>query len=67
MTRKNIKSIFLISLAGAGIWIAGFILILILDFGENTPVVSKVWLISVFIGTLVVSVVKNMKEDKNER
>ncbi len=67
MTRKNIKSIFLISLAGAGIWIAGFILILILDFGENTPVVSKGWLILVFFSTLIVSVAKNMKEDKNER
>lgn len=67
MTRKNIKSIFLISLAGAGIWIAGFILILILDFGENTPAVSKVWLILVFFSTLIVSVAKNMKEDKNER
>lgn len=67
MTRKNIKSIFLISLAGAGIWIAGFILILILDFGENTPAVSKGWLILVFFSTLIVSVAKNMKEDKNER
>ena len=67
MTRKNIKSIFLISLAGSGIWIAGFILILILDFGENTPAVSKVWLILVFFSTLIVSVAKNMKEDKNER
>lgn len=63
MTKKNIKSIFLISLIGVIIWLLGFILILVLDF-KNSVSVSKGWLIMMFVGTVVVSVVKNMKNDE---
>lgn len=62
MTKKNIRSIFLISLAGVGIWLLGFAVILLLDF-ENSVTVNRAWLIIMFVATLVVSVVKNMKSD----
>ncbi|MBE6852181.1 MAG: hypothetical protein E7505_01710 [Ruminococcus sp.] len=63
MTRKNIKSVFLISLAGVGVWLAGFIIITLLRF-ENAPAVNRAWLIITFLGTLVVSVARNMKNDE---
>lgn len=63
MNRKNIRSIFLISLAGVLIWLAGFILIMVLRF-ENTPAVNRAWLIIVFSATIIMSVAKNMKDDE---
>lgn len=63
MTKKNIRSVFLISLAGVGVWLVGFILILLLDF-ENEPAINRTWLIITTIGTLAVSVAKNMKNDE---
>ena len=63
MTKKNIRSIFLISLTGVGIWLLGFAVILLLDF-ENSVTVNRAWLIIMFVATLVVSVVKNMKSDE---
>ncbi len=63
MNKKNIKSIFLISLGGVGIWLLGFALIWILDF-ENSLAVNKWWLIIMLAGTLIFSVVKNMKNDE---
>lgn len=61
MSKKNIKSIFLISLAGVGIWLLGLVLIFVLDF-ENFAAVNKGWMIIMFVGTLIVSVKKNMKK-----
>ncbi len=61
MSKKNIKSIFLISLAGVGIWLLGLVLIFILDF-ENFQTVNKAWIIIMFVGTLIVSVKKNIKK-----
>lgn len=63
MNRKNIRSVFLISLAGVLIWFAGFILIMVLRF-ENAPAVNRAWLIIAFGSTVVVSVAKNMKDDE---
>lgn len=65
MNKKNFKSIFLISLGGVGIWLLGFALIWILDF-DNSLAVNKGWLFIALIGTLIFSVVKNMKNN-NER
>ncbi|WP_044975092.1 hypothetical protein [Ruminococcus sp. HUN007] len=62
MSRKNIISVFLISLAGVAVWFVGFLVIMILKF-ENSPQVNKVWLIITFGATMVFSVVKNMKND----
>lgn len=45
------------------IWLAGFILIMVLRF-ENAPAVNKAWLIISLGGTVVVSVAKNMKDDE---
>lgn len=61
MSKKNIKSIFLISLAGVGIWLLGLVLIFLLDF-ENFVEVNKAWIIIMFVGTLIVSVKKNIKK-----
>ncbi len=61
MSKKNIKSIFLISLAGVGIWLLGLVLIFLLDF-ENFVAVNKAWIIIMFVGTLIVSVKKNIKK-----
>ena len=63
MNRKNLRSVFLISLAGVMIWLAGFILIMVLRF-ENAPAVNKALLIISLGGTVVVSVAKNMKDDE---
>ncbi len=63
MTKKNFKSIFLTSLIGVFIWLLGTILIIILKF-ENSAAVLKGWLIIVFLVTVTVSVVKNMKKDE---
>lgn len=63
MTRKNVKSIFLTSLIGVLIWLVGTILIIVLKF-ENPAAVLKGWLIIVFLVTVTVSVVKNMKKDE---
>ncbi len=63
MNKKNFKSIFLISLGGVGVWLLGFALIWILDF-ENSSAVNKGWLLIALIGTLILSIVKNMKNDE---
>ena len=63
MNRKNLRSVFLISLAGVMIWLVGFILIMVLRF-ENAPAVNMAWLIISLGGTVVVSVAKNMKDDE---
>lgn len=63
MNKKNFKSIFFISLGGVGVWLLGFALIWILDF-ENPLAINKGWLIIALSGTLIFSVVKNMKKDE---
>lgn len=63
MTKKNFKSLFLTSLTGVLIWLVGTILILILKF-ENAPAVLKGWFIIVFLVTVIVGVVKNMKKSE---
>ena len=65
MNRKNIISVFLISLAGVFVWFIGFLVIMMLKF-ENSPQVNKVWLIITFGATIVFSVVKNIKDDVKE-
>ena len=65
MNRKNIISVFLISLAGVFVWFIGFLVIMMLKF-ENSPQVNKVWLIITFGVTMVFSVVKNIKDDDKE-
>ena len=62
MNRKNIISVFLISLAGVFVWFIGFLVIMMLKF-ENSPQVNKVWLIVTFSATVIFSVVKNLKDD----
>ncbi|MBP1568149.1 MAG: hypothetical protein J6U36_05855 [Oscillospiraceae bacterium] len=65
MNRKNIISVFLISLAGVFVWFIGFLVIMMLKF-ENSPQVNKVWLIITFGATMIFSVVKNLKDDGKE-
>ena len=62
MNRKNIMSVFLISLAGVFVWFIGFLVIMMLKF-ENSPQVNKVWLIVTFSAPVIFSVVKNLKDD----
>lgn len=66
MSRKNILSVFLISLAGVFVWFIGFLVIMILKF-ENTPAVNRWWLIISFGATVVFSVIKNMRTDSKEK
>lgn len=67
MSGKNIRSVFLISLAGVFVWFIGFLVIMILK-PENTPEINKIWIIITFSVTIVLSVVKNMKNDsKNQK
>ncbi|MCQ2464030.1 MAG: hypothetical protein MJ095_00445 [Oscillospiraceae bacterium] len=65
MNRKNILSVFLISLAGVFVWFIGFLVIMILKF-ENSPAVNRGWLIITFSATVIFSVVKNLKNDSND-
>ncbi|MDO5559178.1 MAG: hypothetical protein Q4F95_06220 [Oscillospiraceae bacterium] len=61
MNKKMFKSIVIISLTGVLIWLAGFILILVLNF-ENFTAVNRGWFIIMFAATLIFSAVKNMKK-----
>lgn len=61
MNKKIFKSIIITSFAGVGIWLAGFILIILLNF-KNYSAVSRFWLIFMFAATLIVSVAKNIKK-----
>jgi len=65
MNRKNILSVFLISLAGVSVWFIGFLVIMMLRF-ENSPAVNRVWLIITFSATIIFSVVKNMKNNEKK-
>ncbi len=66
MSKKNILSVFLISLAGVLVWFVGFVIIMLLKF-ENSPEVNRGWLIIVFSGTIIMSVAKNLKNDDNDK
>lgn len=65
MNKKMFRSIFTISLGGVGIWLLGFSLIWILDF-RNAAAVNKTWFIIMLAGTVLYSVVKNMKDVKED-